>query len=49
MIRGSEDAELEPAGSEREGVLPLVAMELNNISNLMREGGSDTIKGLHTE
>ena len=47
MIRGSE--ELEPTDSEGEGRLPLVAMELNNISNLVREGGSDTIKGFHIE
>ena len=47
-MRGSEDVELEPTDSEREEGFPLVDMELKNISNLVREWGSDTIKGLHT-
>jgi hypothetical protein len=43
VMRGSEDA----ADSEREvGLLP-VAMEIKNVSNLVREEGSDTIKGFH--
>jgi len=47
VMRGSEDVELEPTYSQKGG-LPPVDMELKNFSNLVREGGSDTIKGLHT-
>jgi hypothetical protein len=45
-MKGSENVELEPTDSEKGGLTP-VDMELKNISNLVREGGSGTIKGLH--
>ena len=47
VVRGSGDVELEPVDSERGVGLPLADMEFENVSNLVREGCSDTIKGLH--
>ena len=47
IVRGSEDAKLEPIDSKRGVGLPLADMEFENVSNLMREGCSDTIKGLY--
>ena len=43
VIRGSEDA----VDSEREVGLLSVAMEIKGVCNLVREEGSDTIKGFH--
>jgi len=46
-MRGSRDAELEPASFERGVKLQLADMELEDVFNIVGEGCFDTIKGLH--